>query len=176
MSHPARSLRDRSRSLSHAARGRRAFLAGLLAVALTATGATAGCGGDSADAGADAGKLLVGYQRFGGLSLVKARSAAPDATWSLFESGPALTEALKAGAIDIGQVGEAPPIFAAAGKIKFRIIGTSEPVPQGEAVLVKESKGFRSFADLKGRTVALNKGSNVNWLLVRLLEAHHMTL
>lgn len=104
------------------------------------------------------------------------RGEAPDADWSLFESGPALTEALKAGAIDIGQVGEAPPIFAAAGKIKFRIIGTSEPVPQGEAVLVKESKGFRTFADLKGRTVALNKGSNVNWLLVRLLEAHRMTL
>ncbi|MEN3608377.1 aliphatic sulfonate ABC transporter substrate-binding protein [Plantactinospora sp. ZYX-F-223] len=152
----------------------RTLLAGLLVLTLAATGAIAGCGDESA--GADSGELLVGYQRFGGLSLVKARSEAPDAKWSLFESGPALTEALKAGAIDIGQVGEAPPVFAAAGKIKFRIIGTSEPVPQGEAVLVKEAKGFRGFADLKGKTVALNKGSNVNWLLVKLLEAHHMTL
>jgi len=118
----------------------------------------------------------VGYQRFGGLSLVKARNEAPDATWSLFESGPAVTEALKAGAIDIGQTGEAPPIFAAAANIEFSIVGTSEPVPQSEAVLVKADRGYQSFADLRGKTVALNKGSNVNWLLVKLLEANKMTL
>ena len=94
----------------------------------------------------------------------------------MFESGPAVTEALKAGAIDIGQTGEAPPIFAAAGKIPFSIVGTSAPVPKGEAVLVKEAKGYRTFADLRGKTIALNKGSNVNWLLVRLLEANNMTL
>ncbi|GAB3980579.1 type 2 periplasmic-binding domain-containing protein [Plantactinospora veratri] len=130
------------------ARQPRTLLVGLLALVLAATGAVAGCGDESA--GADTDELLVGYQRFGGLSLVKARNGAPEVKWSLFESGPALTEALKAGAIDIGQVGEAPPVFAAAGKIRFRIIGTSEPVPQGEAVLVKEAKGYRSFADLRG--------------------------
>jgi sulfonate transport system substrate-binding protein len=147
-------------------------------LALTVTAALGGCGEDTgAGAGAkDTGALRIGYQRFGGLSLVKARAAAPDAQWSLFESGPAVTEALKAGAIDIGQTGEAPPIFAAAAKIPFSIVGTSAPVPKGEAVLVKQAKGYRTFADLRGKTVALNKGSNVNWLLVRLLEANHMTL
>ncbi|WP_433533931.1 aliphatic sulfonate ABC transporter substrate-binding protein [Micromonospora sp. CA-249363] len=154
---------------------RRLLAAALTALALLAAGGVSACGG-SADAGDDGGKLRIGYQRFGGLSLVKARGAAPDVEWSLFESGPALTEALKAGSIDIGQVGEAPPVFAAAGKIPFSIIGTSEPIPQGEAVLVKADSGFRSFADLKGRTVALNKGSNVHWLLVRLLEANKMKL
>ncbi|MBG0563871.1 aliphatic sulfonate ABC transporter substrate-binding protein [Actinoplanes aureus] len=144
---------------------RRRLLTGTLAAAFLA-----GCGEEGAGTSAAPGKLRIGYQRFGGLSLSKARGDAPGAEWSLFESGPALTEALKAGAIDIGQVGEAPPIFAAAGKIDFKIIGTSEPVPQGEAVLVKSAKGFKSFADLKGKTVALNKGSNVNWLLVKLLE------
>ena len=144
-------------------------------LALAASAALAGCGGDTA-AGAGSSGLRIGYQRFGGLSLVKARSAYADATWSLFESGPAVTEALKAGAIDLGQTGEAPPIFAAAAKIPFVIAGTSAPVPKGEAVLAKKARGFKSFADLKGRTVALNKGSNVHWLLVRLLEANKMTL
>jgi sulfonate transport system substrate-binding protein len=149
----------------------------IAAVALTVTVGLAGCGDDDkAGTAGGAGPLRVGYQRFGGLSLVKARAAAPEATWSLFESGPALTEALKAGAIDIGQTGEAPPIFAAAAKIPFSIVGSSAPVPKGEAVLVKKAKGYKSFADLKGKTVALNKGSNVHWLLVRLLEANHMTL
>ncbi|QMW66165.1 aliphatic sulfonate ABC transporter substrate-binding protein [Mumia sp. ZJ1417] len=144
------------------------------AVALLMSSWLSACGG-AEEADADE-PLNVGYQRFGGLSLVKAKDAAPDAKWSLFESGPALTEALKAGAIDIGQTGEAPPIFAAAGKTDFTIIATSAPVPKGEAVLVKEESGFSTFKDLKGRTVALNKGSNVNWLLVKLLEANDMTI
>jgi sulfonate transport system substrate-binding protein len=142
---------------------------------LLAAGALAACGDDEAGGGGD-GQLRVGYQRYGSLSLLKARNEAPGVTWSLFESGPALTEALKAGSIDIGETGEAPPIFAAAGKIQFKIVATSDEVPQGEAVLVKESSGFKTFADLKGKTVALNKGSNVHWLLVKLLQANNMTL
>jgi sulfonate transport system substrate-binding protein len=153
---------------------RRSTIAALLA--LTVSVALGGCGDDTDAGGSEPGPLRIGYQRFGGLSLVKARAAAPDAQWSLFESGPAVTEALKAGAIDIGQTGEAPPIFAAAAKIPFSIVGTSAPVPKGEAVLVKQARGYRSFADLRGRTVALNKGSNVNWLLVKLLEANTMKL
>jgi len=155
----------------------RRFTALLAALSLAAAVGLSGCGDDKADsAAAGSAPLRVGYQRFGGLSLVKARQAAPGVSWSLFESGPALTEALKAGAIDIGQTGEAPPIFAAAAKIPFVIVGTSAPGPQGEAVLVKQAKGYHTFADLRGKTVALNKGSNVNWLLVKLLEANHMTL
>ncbi|MEU0548398.1 aliphatic sulfonate ABC transporter substrate-binding protein [Micromonospora sp. NPDC005979] len=156
---------------------RRLFTAAITALVLVAAAGVSACGGPAdAGGGGGKGKLRIGYQRFGGLSLVKARDAAPDVEWSLFESGPALTEALKAGSIDIGQVGEAPPVFAAAGKIPFSIVGTSAPIPQGEAVLVKAASGYRSFADLKGKTVALNKGSNVHWLLVRLLEANKMTL
>ncbi|MCF0093868.1 aliphatic sulfonate ABC transporter substrate-binding protein [Micromonospora sp. MH99] len=164
----------RTPSTSHPPR-RRLLTAAFTAVVLLATAGVSACGGP-ADAEGHAGKLRIGYQRFGGLSLVKARGATPGVEWSLFESGPALTEALKAGSIDIGQVGEAPPVFAAAAKIPFSIIGTSAPIPQGEAVLVKADSGYRSFADLKGRTIALNKGSNVHWLLVRLLEANKMTL
>ena len=160
-------------------RWHRAATALLTTLALAGVAAVTGCGGSEAEAGSEGAKdgvLRVGYQRFGGLSLVKARNAAPGVEWSLFESGPALTEAIKAGAIDIGQVGEAPPIFAAAGKIQFSVVGTTEPEPKAEAVLVKKARGFKTFADLRGKTVALNKGSNVNWLLVKLLEANKMTL
>jgi sulfonate transport system substrate-binding protein len=148
----------------------------LLATLILAAGLlTAACGSDDETTSGNA-PLRVGYQRFGGLSLVKARGDTPGVTWSLFESGPALTEALKAGAIDLGQTGEAPPIFAAAAKTPFLIAATGGPSPKSEAVLVKQSRGFKTFADLRGRTVALNKGSNVHWLLVKLLAANHMTL
>jgi sulfonate transport system substrate-binding protein len=145
---------------------------------LAATAALSGCGDDdkTTKSAAGNGTLRIGYQRFGGLSLVKARGDVPGVTWSLFESGPALTEAIKAGAIDLGQTGEAPPIFAAAAKTPFVIAAAGAPSPKSEAVLVKKSRGFKTFADLKGKTIALNKGSNVHWLLVRLLEANHLTL
>ncbi|TDC56124.1 aliphatic sulfonate ABC transporter substrate-binding protein [Actinomadura sp. KC345] len=154
----------------------RPYAAALISALLLLGAALAGCG-DGDEAGADTGELRVGYQRFAALTLVKSRQvAAPGTTWSLFESGPALAEGIKAGAVDIGEVGEAPPIFAAAGKIDFRIVATSKPVPKGEAVLVKEKSGFTSFKDLKGKKVGLNKGSNVHWLLLRLLEANGMTI
>src|SRR3954447_4123583 len=153
---PPRSPRGEPMRTTHTRR-LLAAVAGLVLVATT--GALAGCGSGGSASASGSATLRVGYQRFGGLSLVKARNAAPGVTWSLFESGPALTEALKAGAIDIGQTGEAPPIFAAAATIPFSVIGTSAPVPKGEAVLVKSAKGYKSFADLRGKTIALNKGS-----------------
>ncbi|HEX9999946.1 MAG TPA: aliphatic sulfonate ABC transporter substrate-binding protein [Actinoplanes sp.] len=154
----------------------RRSLALLSALTLAATVALTGCGDKEDDKAAAAAPLRIGYQRFGGLSLVKARNDAPGVTWSLFESGPALTEALKAGAIDLGQTGEAPPIFAAAAKTQFVFAATGGPSPKSEAVLVKASRGFKSFADLKGKTIALNKGSNVHWLLLKLLEANNLKL
>ena len=157
-------------------RPRRLLAAMASLVALVAVGTVAGCGESTSDDEAAEAPLRIGYQRYGSESLLKARNAAGDATWSLFESGPALTEALKAGSIDVGETGEAPPIFAAAGKTDFKIIATSVEAPKAEAVLVHESSGFTSFADLKGKKIALNKGSNVNWLLVKLLEKHNMTL
>lgn len=127
--------------------------------------------GGSGDAG-----LRVGYQRFGGLSLVKARGDAPGVTWSLFESGPALTEALRPGPSTSGRPVRRRRSSRPRPRRDFVIAGVGAPSPKSEAVLVKESKGFKTFADLKGRTVALNKGSDVHWLLVKLLEANKMTL
>src|SRR3954452_22964635 len=143
---PPRSPRGEPMRTTHTRR-LLAAVAGLVLVATT--GALAGCGSGGSASASGSATLRVGYQRFGGLSLVKARNAAPGVTWSLFESGPALTEALKAGAIDIGQVGEAPPIFAAAGGTPLVIAATGAPSPKSEAVLVKASRGFKTFADLK---------------------------
>ncbi|WP_223884289.1 ATP-binding cassette domain-containing protein [Micromonospora craniellae] len=70
---------------------RRARTTVLTALALVAAAGLTACGG-SASGDDDTPRLRIGYQRFGGLSLVKARGEAPDAEWSLFESGPVLTE------------------------------------------------------------------------------------
>jgi len=90
--------------------------------------------------------------------------------WVEFPAGPQLLEGLNVGAIDVGYVGEAPPIFAQAAGARFVYIGFDPAAPQAEAIVVPKGSALKSVAELKGRKVALNKGSNVHYLLVKALE------
>ena len=122
--------------------------------------------------------IRIGYQKYGSFNVVKARHTLDDQLakrgikidWVLFPAGPQLLEAMNAGAIDLGHTGEAPPIFAQAANNPFVYIGNQRPDPSGEAILVADNSPIKSVADLKGKKVALNKGSNVHYLLVRALE------
>jgi len=122
--------------------------------------------------------LRIGYQKYGNVILLKNKGSLEGklsalgykVTWAEFPSGPPLLEALNAGAIDFGHAGEAPPIFAQAAAANFVYIAHEPPAPKGEAILVPKGSGIKSVAELKGKRVALNKGSNVHYLLVQALE------
>ncbi len=124
------------------------------------------------------GVVRIGYQKYGNLILLKTHGGLDDrlkrfglaVTWTEFPSGPPLLEALNAGAIDIGQTGEAPPIFAQAAGAPLLYIANEPAAPRGEAILVPRSSPLHGVSELKGKRVALNKGSNVHFLLVRALE------
>ncbi len=90
--------------------------------------------------------------------------------WVEFPAGPQLLEGLNVGAVDVGFVGEAPPIFAQAAGAKFVYIGNDPAAPESEALVVPKDSAIKTVADLKGRKVVLNKGSNVHYLLVKALE------
>jgi sulfonate transport system substrate-binding protein len=121
--------------------------------------------------------LRVGHQK-GWLSILKGRGTlekrlAPlgvKVTWTEFNAGPVQLEALNVGSIDFGDVGEAPPIFAQAAGAPLVYAGATVPRPALEAVIVPKDSPIRSVADLKGKRVAYNKGSNVQYFLVKLLE------
>jgi sulfonate transport system substrate-binding protein len=122
--------------------------------------------------------IRVGFQKYGKLVLLKGRGALEGklkplgytVSWTEFPSGPPLLEALNVGAIDFGVAGEAPPIFAQAAGAPLVYLANDPPAPQGEAILVPKDSPLKSIADLRGKKVALNKGSNVHYLLVRALE------
>jgi sulfonate transport system substrate-binding protein len=124
-------------------------------------------------------QLRIGHQK-GHLSLLKGRGTlekrlAPlgvSLKWTEFTAGPVQLEALNVGSIDFGDVGEAPPIFAQAAGAPLAYVAATVPRPQSEAVLVPKGSAIRSVAELKGKKVALNKGSNVHYFLVKLLEQH----
>jgi sulfonate transport system substrate-binding protein len=81
-----------------------------------------------------------------------------------------LLEGLNVGSIDVGFVGEAPPIFAQAAGAQFVYIGYEPAAPEAEGLVVPKASPLKTVADLKGRKVALNRGSNVHYLLLKLLE------
>jgi sulfonate transport system substrate-binding protein len=121
--------------------------------------------------------LRIGYQK-GWLSILKGRGTlekelAPlgvNVTWIEFNAGPVQLEALNVGAIDFGDVGEAPPIFAQAAGAPLVYAAATVPRPHLEAILVPKGSPIKTVADLKGKKVAYNKGSNVQYFLAKLLE------
>jgi sulfonate transport system substrate-binding protein len=90
--------------------------------------------------------------------------------WVEFPAGPQLLEGLNVGSIDFGFVGEAPPIVAQAAGANFVYVGYEGEAGAAESVLVPKDSPIKSVADLKGKRVALNKGSNVHYFLVKVLE------
>ena len=122
--------------------------------------------------------VRIGYQKYGNLVLLKASGILEEklkplgysVDWKQFVAGPQLLEALGAGAVDFGTTGETPPIFAQTAGAPLVYLGTEPPAPSGEAIIVLKDSPITSVAGLKGKRVALNKGSNVHYLLVRALE------
>ena len=123
-------------------------------------------------------EVRIGYQKYGTLILLKAsgeleKRLAPlgvKVTWSEFPAGPQLLEGLNVGGVDFGTTGETPPIFAQAANAKIKYIGYEPPAPIGEAIVVQSNSSIKTVADLKGKKVVLNKGSNAHYLLVKALE------
>ena len=123
-------------------------------------------------------EVRIGYQKYGTLTLLKGRGtleqrlASRNVTvkWTEFPAGPQLLEGLNVGSVDFGTVGEAPPIFAQAAGANLVYVGNEPPSPGSEAIVVPKDSRLRSLADLKGKKVVLNKGSNVHYLLVKALE------
>ncbi|MES1162504.1 MAG: sulfonate ABC transporter substrate-binding protein [Rhizobacter sp.] len=123
--------------------------------------------------------LRIGYQKSASLFVLQKaqgtleKRLAPlniSVRWVEFPAGPQLLEGLNVGSIDVGHVGEAPPIFAQAAGANFVYIGNDPAAPEAEAIVVPKDSPLKTVADLKGKKVALNKGSNVHYLLVRALE------
>jgi sulfonate transport system substrate-binding protein len=143
--------------------------------------ATAGAlaGGMPSLAAAQAKPVLrIGFQKYGTLTLLKGRGTLDkrlaaqgiDIKWVEFPAGPVLLEGLNVGSIDFGVAGEAPPIFAQAAGADLAYVGNEPPSPASEAIIVPKTSTLRTLAELKGKRVALNKGSNVHYLLLQALQ------
>lgn len=90
--------------------------------------------------------------------------------WAEFPSGPPMLEAINAGSVDFGYTGESPPIFAQASATPLVYVAYDPWSPKAEAIIVPKNSSIQTLADLKGKRVAVAKGSNANYLLVKAVE------
>ncbi|WP_180063060.1 sulfonate ABC transporter substrate-binding protein [Acinetobacter sp. YH16042] len=151
----------------------------VLSTAVVGAMMMSGCGKKEADENVT---LNIGFQKYGLLPILKERGTLETALksqgvnikWVEFPAGPQLLEGLNVGSVSFGEVGEAPPIFAQAAQTDLVYIANQPAVPKAEALIVQKDSAIHSIQDLKGKRVALNKGSNVHYLLLKLLEANQI--
>lgn len=151
----------------------------LLVAALIAASVGAATTASAADR-----EIRIGYQKSGALIFLKGKGALEEALkplgvsvkWAEFQFGPPMLEALNAGAIDFATTGESPPVFAQVVGPNFAYVANDPPSSKSEALLVPPSSAVKTIAELKGKTVAVAKGSNSHYFLVKALEKGGLTL
>lgn len=90
--------------------------------------------------------------------------------WKDFPAGPQLLEALSVGAVDVGVVGNTPPIFAQAAGKELTYVGYEVQPTVNQAILIHKDSSIKNIQDLKGKRIALQKGSNMHEFLANALN------
>lgn len=144
------------------------------ALLLTACGGDASAGTGSDTDGKGSLTLDVGDQKGGSEAILRAAGELENLDykikWSTFTSGPPLLEAVNAKAVDIGGVGNTPPVFAAGADSKITVVAAWHGTSKGDAVLVPNDSKLTDPAQLKGKSVAVAQGSSANYQLVASLK------
>ncbi|WP_374297510.1 ABC transporter substrate-binding protein [Sphingomonas sp.] len=97
--------------------------------------------------------------------------------WVEFASGPPLIEALRAGAVDIGLVGDTPVVYAQAAATDFYYVAAqSFPGLIGSGLLVPKNSAVTSLVQLRGKKIAYTKGSAAEFALAVGLKQSGLAL
>ncbi len=123
--------------------------------------------------------LRVGDQKGNSQAVMEAAGMLKDVPyrieWKEFAAAAPLLEALGAGAIDTGLVGDAPFTFAAAANVPVKAIAAVRQSREGLAILVPETSAIHSFDDLRGKKIATGRGSIGHQLILAALQSKGWT-
>jgi sulfonate transport system substrate-binding protein len=124
--------------------------------------------------------LNVGDQKGTGAQAILAAAGLLDklpfkVNWSDFTSGPTMVQAMSTGAVDIGGVGDSPPVFAASGGENIVMVGARTTDGDQDAIVVPKNSPIHSIDQLKGKKVAVSVGSSDNYHLLTVLDKNGLT-
>ncbi|AOX20847.1 ABC transporter substrate-binding protein [Kozakia baliensis] len=118
--------------------------------------------------------LTVGDQKGGAHALLGAAGLLSNSSiplrWSLFAGAPMLIQAMTAGAVDVGVIGDAPLVFAQAGGSAIKAVSAIQTDGTMTAVVVRKDSPIRSIQDLKGRSVATLRSQTGHYLTLAALR------
>jgi sulfonate transport system substrate-binding protein len=122
--------------------------------------------------------LRIGFQKLGLLMLAKAYGAL-DASlaargvtvqWVEYAGGLEIVEAMSAGELSAGVVGDCPAVFTQVQTVPMVYLAAEPPAPRGTALVVPATSTVRRVSDLRGKRVAVKHASQAHYLLIRALE------
>jgi sulfonate transport system substrate-binding protein len=99
-----------------------------------------------------------------------------DVSFANFSSGPLRLEAIRAGAAQVGAVGDVPPILAQFSNADVVIVGAV--ITSGAATIFATApgSGINQLSDLKGKRIAINVGTSQQATVLRDLRASGLTI
>ena len=110
-------------------------------------------------------EIRIGYQKTGVLVIARQQAVLEKrfagrqigVKWIEFTSGPPLLEAMSIGSVDLGAVGDTPPIFAQAANANIVYVAGS-PITNGQGILVPANSGIRSDRRSEGQARRIYQG------------------
>lgn len=93
-----------------------------------------------------------------------------------FSSGPACAEALYSGAADIGAMGDTTAIITVSRTERLRIIASHATGEHRHRVMVKKDSGYKDLSDLKGKKLAVKKGTSTYGGLLAALKKQNISI
>jgi sulfonate transport system substrate-binding protein len=123
--------------------------------------------------------FVIGHQQSGIYSLVQdsgaLKGAAYNIKWAVFPFGPPLVQAVAAGQVDLGDVGDVPPINGAAKDLGFKVIAAEVPLDfskqASDYLIVPKGSKIKTLADLRGKNVGVPVGSSAHGFLLNAVKS-----
>jgi sulfonate transport system substrate-binding protein len=156
---------------------------GLLTLVLVFALALSACGSGKKSSGNE--KVTVNIAINGGLNLLSIAKQKgwfeeelgklnAEVKWHEFQSSVPLLEGIVSNRVDFSFIGDGTVVTGKAANSPFTAISTIGVQGNQNSVIVKTDSAIKSIADLKGKTVAVAKGSSAHIFLIKALQKNNM--
>ncbi|WP_238933458.1 aliphatic sulfonate ABC transporter substrate-binding protein [Brevibacillus choshinensis] len=113
---------------------------------------------------------ILSYARDKGAFEEAFAKAGAEVRWHEFASGPPHFEAIASGRLDFGATGGTPVVSAQTGGVDFKAIAVTSDGKRNNAIVIPKNSPITDIKELKGKKIAVAKGSSAYNFLYMVLD------